>query len=213
MLRFISLSTSLALLVLCSTAHAESPFAGDDSNHSIAPHANIGFELLGGADAFSAGVRGHVGVDKAFGSGRVQPSIGIGGTFGLASLSVSDPRALDGRVTIGHADWGPEVQLGARWVDGGIVDTRVFASFAYLYTDLDDRLMLDAIEGVGGTRGMRASIGGNWADRQGRAAVSDLSNEEDAADWLIMLAPQQVEITFERSGGSDRYGVTISYGL
>lgn len=212
MIRFISLPASIALLVLCSTAHAESPPTGDDSDHSIAPHANIGFEALGGANAFSAGFRGHVGVDKAFGSGRVQPSIGIGGTFGLASLSVSDPRALDGTVTIGHADWGPEVQLGARWVDGGIVDTRVFASFAYLYTDLDDRLMLDAIDGVGGTRGMRASLGGNWADRQGRAAIRD-DNEKDSLNWMIMLAPQQVEITFERSGGSDRYGVTFSYGL
>jgi len=203
------LAVVAALLSIPTTAAAETP---TDHELAIAPHANIGFELLGGADAFSAGTRVHVGVDKAFGGGRVQPSLGIGGTFGLASLSVSDPRALDGTVTVGHFDWGPEAQVGLRWVDGGVVDSRVFASVAYLYTNLDDRLMLDPIEGVQGTRGLRASLGGSWADRQGRAAIADRSRE-GAYDWLILLAPQQVEATFERSAGSDRYGVTLSWGI
>ncbi|MBA3817638.1 MAG: hypothetical protein H0X17_02005 [Deltaproteobacteria bacterium] len=207
------LAFALVGLLVPATAGAE-VLPGGEAEHSIAPHANIGLEMLGGVDAFSAGFRAHVGVDKAFGHGRVQPSVGIGGTFGLATLSVSDPRALDGTVSIGHFDWGPELQLGLRWVDGGLVDTRLFASFAYLYTNLDDRLMLDAIDGVEGTRGMRASIGGNWADRLGRAAVrSDLGDRDGSWDWVILLVPHQVEATFERSAGSDRYGITISYGI
>lgn len=204
------LATLLVLLAASSTASAETP---TDSELGIAPHVNIGFELLGGRDVFQGGTRAHVGIDKALGSHGVQPSIGVGGTFGLSSLSVSDPRALDGTVTIGHFDWGPEAQLGLRWVDGGAVDSRVFASFAYLFTNLDDRLMLDPIEGVQGTRGMRASLGASWADRAGRAAVASGHGEDDRYDWMILLAPQQLEITFERSAGSDRYGVTMSWGI
>jgi hypothetical protein len=74
--------------------------------------------------------------------------IGGGATLGLGKLSVDDPRALDGSVDIRYFDYGPEAQLGVRFVNGGIVDTRMFASFAYLRTELDERLMIDAVGGV-----------------------------------------------------------------
>lgn len=206
MLRFV-------LIAMCipSVAAAETL---DDHSAPFSPHANIGFELLGG-EATSIGFRTHIGVDKAVGTGRVRPSLGVGGTFGLATLSIADARALDGTVNVGQFDWGPEVQLGLRWVDGGIVDTRLFASFAYLHVDLDDRLMLDPIAGVGGDRGLRASLGASWADAMGRAVDRDMrrGDKEGAYSWLMFLAPQQAELSWMRSAGSDRVGVTLSYGI
>lgn len=207
--RLLALVLSLAVP---SLAVAEERLA--DPPVLLAPHANVGFEVLGGTMT-SAGVRAHLGLATAFGAGRVRPELGLGVTWGLAALSVEDPRALDGSVSLGHADWGPEAQLGLRFVDGGAVDTRVFASFAYLRTDLDDRLEMDPIPGVEGRTGMRASLGANWADRSGRVAAgtSHRSDKDDAFDWLILLAPQQVELTWERSAGSDRIGATFGWGI
>jgi len=156
----------------------------------------------------SSGLRTHLGVDKSVGTWHVQPDLALGVTFAYGALGVEDARALDGTVSIGYRDWGPEAQLGLRWVDGGIVDTRVFASFSYLRVDLDSRLMLDAVEGVGGNRGMRATIGATWADRVFRDR-----GENSGIDWLLLFAPQQVEAGWLRSAGSDRYGITLSWGF
>jgi len=137
----------------------------------------------------------------------VRPMIGGGATLGLGKLSVHDPRALDGSVDIRYFDYGPQVQLGLRFVNGGIVDTRVFASFAYLRTELDERLRIDAVGGVGGNRGMRASLGMNWADYPGR------DDGRRGTDYLLLLLPQQLELGWMRSAGSDRLGITMSYGI
>lgn len=171
-------------------------------------HANAGIEVMGGSGVSSGGLRTHLGIDKSLGKTRIQPSLGLGVTFAYQALDVDDIRALDGSVALGYRDWGPEAQLALRWVDGGIVDTRVFASFSYLRVDLDSRLMLDPVEGVGGNRGMRATVGATWADRIFR-------NRGDATGlaWLLLLAPQQVEVGWLRSAGSDRYGVTLGWGF
>lgn len=171
-------------------------------------HANAGVEILGGSGVSSSGLRTHLGMDKSIGTWHVQPDLALGVTFSYAALGVEDARALDGTVSIGYRDWGPEAQLGLRWVDGGIVDTRVFASFSYLRVDLDSRLMLDAVEGVGGNRGMRATIGATWADRVFRDR-----GENTGIDWLLLFAPQQVEAGWLRSAGSDRFGATLSWGF
>ena len=179
----------------------------------VAPHVNGGLELMGGGGAFSAGFRGHLGLDKSIGVERMQPMFGIGVTFGAGVLSVSDPRGLDGSVTLGHMDFGPEAQVGVRWVNGGLVDTRLFASFAYLHTRLDHRLMLDAVHGVEGTTGMRATIGFNWADRIFSGSHEHHGGKDIDLGWLAVFAPQQIEIGWERSAGSDRGGVTLGWGI
>lgn len=168
-------------------------------------HINAGSELLGGRGISSSGLRTHLGLDKSIGRSRIQPSLGMGVTFAYGSLHVEDARSLDGRVSLGYRDWGPEAQLGVRWANGGIVDTRVFASFSYLRVDLDSRLMLDAVANVGGDRGMRATLGASWADRL-------VTRRGDLA-WLLIFAPQQVEAGWLRSAGSDRFGLTFSYGI
>ena len=89
---------------------------------------------------------------------------------------------------------------------------QLFASFAYLRTSLDERLMLDAVDGVEGTRDMRAALGFNWAQQSGRAARND-GSENGEWNWVILLLPQQAELSWERSCGSERIGVTFAYGI
>jgi hypothetical protein len=178
----------------------------------VSPHVNTGVEFMGG-HATSILSRSHVGLDLARNGTGAQVSLGLGVTFGLGELLVSDPRALDGTLSIGFADYGPEAQLGVRWVDGGIVDTRLFASFAMLHTRLDSRLMLDSVEGIGGTTGMRAAIGMNWGDALVRAAIENNHDSRDDESWLAFLLPQQVELGWERAGGGDRVGVTLAWGI
>lgn len=169
------------------------------------PHINTGLEGGTNGDIASLVWRTHVGLSYALGGGRIRPTIGGGATFGWGTLSAADARALDGTVDVGYLDLGPELQVGLRFADGGVVDTRVFASAAYLRTDLDERLMLDAVGGIGGTRGMRFSVGVNWADQIVK------SRSEDAFWWFLL--PQQAELQWTDSAGSRRMGVTLSYGI
>lgn len=202
------MKTLLISVLLCIPSLALADELG-----GVDPHLNVGFEVLGGANVFSGGVRTHVGMDRTFGHGHVRPSIGVGATFGLANLQLDDSRALDGSVGVGHYDYGPELQLGLRWANGGIVDTRVFASVAYLKVDVDDRLMLDPIAGVVGGSGLRASVGATWTDALARLATSNRGDDTDISGLLLFLVPQQAEIVFERSAGSDRYGFAASWGF
>jgi hypothetical protein len=183
----------------------------DEGPAPMSPHVNIGYEYSGTSDVSSGVMRTHLGASWAFGRGRVRPMIGGGATLGLGKLSVDDPRALDGSVDIRYFDYGPEAQLGVRFVTGGIVDTRMFVSFAYLRTELDERLMIDSVGGVGGARGMRATLGVNWADSLVGPVAS--SNKRDQSGWYMLLLPHQAELGWMRSAGSDRIGFTVSYGI
>jgi hypothetical protein len=188
----------VTLFAAATPAYADQP----------AVHANAGFEILGGRDAMSTGLRLHAGIGRSFGSGSVQPTISAGGTLGYANLGVSDPRALDGRVDLGLLEYGPEVTLALRFANGGWADSRVFVSGAWTFVDLDDRLMLDAIDGVEGRQGKRLGIGANWCDR-----ILRFESRDKHAEVLMFFVPHQIELTFERSAGSDRYGATLSWGI
>jgi hypothetical protein len=205
------LLSAIALAAIGPTAHAEPDVEGRWA--PIAPHANLGLELLGGSGAWSLSSRGHAGITAALGHGRVRPSIGAGATFAAGELDVADPRALSGSVSIGYYEAGPELRLGLRWVDGGLVDPQLFASFAYLRTDLDHRLMLDAVEGVGGKRGMRAALGVNWAQHMGQIAAASGKDKDSDLDWVVLILPDQAEVSWERSCGFDRVGLTLGWGI
>ncbi|MBX3155787.1 MAG: hypothetical protein KF773_07300 [Deltaproteobacteria bacterium] len=185
----------------------------------FALHLNIGAELLAGQSQGQAMTsfiaRIHVGFSNPIGRGRVRPILGIGATAGMGILNVEDRRGLDGTVDLGHLDYGPEVQVGLRFVNGGHVDTRLFATLAYLRTNLDKRLELDAIPGVGGREGIRAALGINFADRIGVVMMGGTtrSRRRDKAEWYIAMVPQQVELAWERSAGSDRVGAAIGWGI
>jgi hypothetical protein len=219
MIRIISLSIVLATIAP-QLAHADDEVRDEGAPAPVAPHVNFGVDLMGGSETASVVGRFHVGMDTAFGRGHVRPSIGLGITFGAGILEVGDPRALTGSLSIGYRDYGPELQLGMRWVDGGVVDTRLFASFAFVRTDIDQRLMLDTVEGVGGRFGARATLGLNWADHvpdwirnSTKGPCIDHCHSTDGFEWLGILIPDQAEVGWERSAGSDRYGVTLSWGI
>lgn len=199
-------ATSLAL---AGTAAAE------PAPSALSPHVNVGGEVNGGGEALYGGVRVHVGGSRALVTGgSVQPTFGLGVTFGSGALGIDDARALDGTVDLAYLDYGPEAQLGLRWGGRGAVHDRVFASLAYVRTRLDERLMIDAVDGVGGVDGWRAGVGLNWAATQAKiASQPSYDSDDEDVPWLIFLVPQQLEVGWQRSAGSDRIGVTLSYGL
>ncbi|MCX5745113.1 MAG: hypothetical protein NT062_21720, partial [Proteobacteria bacterium] len=163
-------------------------------------------ELTGGEGVLGVGFRGRLAVGRSFGDGAVRPNVTIGALVGSGRLVVDDPRALGAGLALGYQSYGPELQLGLRFVagDGGHVDSRVFASVSTLRVALDPRLMLDAVPGVSraGDVGLRASLGGNWIER-----VTQVNT-----GGLIFL-PQQAEVVWERDAGSTRYGVLLSWGI
>lgn len=99
----------------------------------------------------------------------------------------------------------------ARAVDGSVVDTHVFVSFACLFTALDDRLARPGRRGHG-ERGLRASVGMSWADRLVRVIRSKDGPHEELYAWLLLRIPRQAEVACEQRGLAS-LGVTFSYGI
>jgi hypothetical protein len=176
------------------------PFDPDHAPNDFELHVNGGMELTGGGGAFAAGFRGRVGIGRAFGRGSVRPAVAVGTMFGAGTISVDDPRSLDGSLDIHVRTYGPEAQVALRFLDGGSIDSRIFASAALLRTSMDSRLMYDRVPGVSGASktGVRLSIGANWADR---------------AIGTTILLPNQAELVYERDAGSNRYGVMLGWGI
>ncbi|MDX2093002.1 MAG: hypothetical protein SFX73_34485 [Kofleriaceae bacterium] len=173
-------------------------------------HANGGLEVLVGPDATSAGFRFHAGYGRSFGAGRVQPTLSLGGTFGASVLGPDRPGALDDKTSLWLVAAGPELTLALRFADGGWVDNRVFVSGAWMYIDVDDEVQALAIPGLEGGHAMRFGAGVSWAGSIARAMVGANPKSEAAFLWL---APQQLELVFERSGGFERYGAVVAWGI
>lgn len=203
-MRTLTCFTCFTCLTVLAAALAAAPAHADQ----LSVHANAGLEVLGSNDTISAAFRLHGGIGRSFGTGSVQPTLSIGGTFAYASLGVSDPRALDGTVDLGMVEYGPEVTVALRFADGGLADSRVFISGAWTYVDVDDRLMLDAVDGVEGGQGKRLGIGVSWVDR-----VLRYESEGKRGEVIMLFLPHQLEFVFERSAGSDRYGAALSWGI
>jgi hypothetical protein len=174
-------------------------------------HADGGVELEGGTDMSSVAFRGQLLLGNSFGSGRVRPEIAAGALFGDGTLYAPDPRAVDGSVGLDMLTFGPEAQLALQFYNSdGDATTRLFASAAYMHVNLDSRLMIDAVPGVGGDHGERAAFGINFA----RAIVhgSRCETKSDCDGIFYLLLPHQAEFVREDDGGSTRYGVTLSWG-
>lgn len=188
----------------------------EEPDYASAPsiYVTFGGEVLGGEGGITtAATRFHGGLTQAFGGGSVRPFLGAGGTFAGGDLSKDDVRALDGTLSLGYLEYGPEALVGLRFVNGGYVDTRLFLSAAYLWTDIDHRIMLDPVGGVGNTtHGLRASLGVNWEDHFAHWVMNGKGGKDDMT-WLVYFLPQQIELDYERSLGGTRYGVTLSYGI
>jgi len=192
---------SIAILVTAAT-----PAAADQASF----HANGGLEILGGGDAVSAGLRFHAGYGRSFGSGSIQPTLSLGGTFGWASLRVDNPAVPEGAVSLTLLEAGPELTFALRFADGGWVDNRVFVTGAWMYIGVDEEVKAMAIPGVEAGHAMRFGLGVSWAGSIARAIVN--ANPK-SGDGFLWVAPQQLELVFERSGGFDRYGAVLAWGI
>lgn len=182
--------------------------ADDQPGIAWSPHASVSLEIVGGGDQLAVIGRLQTGASVALGTGKVRPIAGFGATLGLGSVSFDDPRALDGSVSLGMVDYGPQLQLGVRWGNGGWVDNRAFASVAYLRTSVDDRVRYDPIVGADQTWGVRASIGASWAGYVGDELAGD-----DQTSLLLAFLPQQTEVVWHRSLGADHFGVAFGWGF
>lgn len=198
------MKTTILLAVcaaLSSTAHA-------DTWSSL--HINTGIEFAGGDNMFTGASRTHVGLAATPGRAGVRLSVAGGFTVGAGRLSIDDPRAIDGTLSLGYFDYGPEVQLALRFGNPSLVDNRIFVTAAYLHTQLDRRLMIDGVAGVGGSDGMRVAVGINLAELQAKYGLED---DKESLPMVLFLVPQQIEIGWIRSAGSDRTLFTMSWGI
>lgn len=172
------------LLVVLAITLGTVPASADPN--AWMPHVNAGLEVMGGDGATLLAGRAHLGISRSAGRGTVRPSLALGATLAAGYL---DPDATTSELS-GYTDLGPELQLGLRIGNGGLVDNRVFASAAYL-----------------GSRGTRLSIGASIADFSGRVG------RREAHGYVLLVLPQQIELGWTRDGTTDRFGVTLSYGL
>ncbi|MEO8698915.1 MAG: hypothetical protein ABI867_02695 [Kofleriaceae bacterium] len=156
-----------ALVLIACPAHADNP---------VMPHVNAGLEVMGGDAAIELASRVHLGASRSFGAGTLRPSLGFGITFAAGYLE-----------DIPYRDVGPELQVGLRVGDGGLVDNRVFAAAAVLQT------------------GMRLSLGASIA-----GLVKDLHTPHG---YLLIVMPQQLELAWTRDDGANRFGAVLSYGI
>ncbi len=194
----------ITVALLAGVAHADAPGATAlvDQPSAISPtnpfelHVNGGVEITGGEGMIAGGFRGRVGVGRSFGTGTMRPQLVLGTVFGSGSISVADPRGLDGTLALGYRSFGSEAQVGLRFVNGGRVDSRIYASLAVMRVSLDQRLMFDTVAGISGSGsvGVRGALGANWADH-------------------CIFLPQQAELVYERDAGSARYGAMIGWGI
>ncbi len=195
------------MLIATSTAVA---MPGNARADQTSIHANGGIEVLGSGDAVSAGLRLHAGYGRSFGSGSVQPTVAIGATFGWGSLHVDDAGSPTGATSTALLEAGPELTLALRFADGGWADNHVFATAAWMYASVDEEQDGRTITGVDPGSGMRFGLGVSWVGTTARAIATSTAKSDGAFMWIV---PQQLELVFERSGGFDRYGAVLAWGV
>ncbi len=209
-----TLVTLLTLATLAATARADAP--------RVTGHVEAAFSLLGGDRTISTSFRGYAGGSLALGpAAATRPFLGAGLHLGTGALHVDDPRALDGSVELTYATVGPELRAGVAFVDGGYVDSQLYLAFAPTAVRVDDRLRLDAVDGVVAGRGFRAAVGVTFGDRYYPAVADSIfaahhgsgSSSGDGMMLVAFLVPVTFEVEMERGAGSDRYGVSFGWGF
>lgn len=193
-----------ALVLAPALAHADS---------DTLFHVSAGFEPEGGTTGvYSLAFRGQALLGNAFGSGSVRTELAAGATLGAGQLFAQDPRALSNAVGLDMTTFGPELQVAFQFYDHEVATTRLFASFAYLHLELDQRLALDPIAGVSNdANGARGSIGVNYARTLFHKMDCESMNHCDTL--FAFLLPTQAEFAVEHDAGSTRYGATLSWGI
>jgi hypothetical protein len=185
--------------------------AAAESVPATLPHINIGGEGGGGSDFSAGGARFHAGASRAFGGGKVRPTIALGATLGVSTLTIREPRAFGGKLALTAVDFGPELQLGVRFVDGGWADTRIYAGAAVLLSDMEERIEVEQFD-VHASHGVRLAIGINYSDALMRVAGRSTGAKDDGR-WLAIILPGQLEFAVTNTAGVPQVGFTIGYGL
>jgi hypothetical protein len=177
-------------------------------------HGEAAMQIAGAEDVVSASFRGYLGVALPVGApqGRWQHWIGGGGHLGSGVLYVDDPRALDGAVELGFSTMGPELRAGVAHLDGGYVNSQLYVAAARTRVGVDERLMLDRVDGVVGGAGTRIAVGATFPDKWLAAVIAS----EDGSGELTLAAiilPHAIELSWEDSAGSRRIGVSFGFGI
>jgi hypothetical protein len=140
--------------------------------------------------------------------------VGLGVTGATGRASFADPRGIDERVTTWRWWIGPELRVGAGWLEDlphrsadvylGLAPIRIQAS------TLSDRL-----PEAGGAFGARVALGAavprSWH-------VTDLVFKPQSCDggtcalgFLLLLAPNTLELSYERAARANRGGLVMGY--
>ena len=177
-------------------------------------HLYFGIELTADSATRADLGRIHAGFGHAFGSGTLRPSIVLGVT---AAGGVVDSRA-DGRGLGSVSEYAPELQLGLRFVNGGWVDSRVYATFAPVAVRHFDRFMDVAAREDAPPAALaqpwRLGVGYSWADRVSLGKKGDRVPEAKALHgWWNVLIPRDAEITLEHAGPTNELCMLLGYGI
>ncbi len=211
----------IGLVALAIVTGAAAPARADDGEpvRALPIHAEAAITIAGGDDIVSVAFRGYLGASvKTPGSlGRWKPFLGAGLHLGSGSISVEEPRSLDGSVDLRYQTIGPEVRAGLVFVNGGYVDSQLYIAAAPLTVGVDRRLMYDAVGGVVGGDGLRLAVGLTFADVF-YEAMSRRRFDEDRDDRMVsaivaIFVPVTIEATYERSAGFARAGVSFGWGF
>jgi hypothetical protein len=177
-------------------------------------HGEAAMQIAGADDVVSASFRGYLGVALPIGAPnhRWQHWIGGGGHVGSGVLYVDDPRALDGAVELGFSTLGPELRAGVAYLDGGYVNSQLYVAAARTRVGVDERLMLDQVDGVVGGAGTRVAVGVTFAD-QWLTAVIEADDGSAQVSFAALLLPHAIELVWEDCAGSRRIGVSFGFGI
>jgi len=170
----------LLAVITTTTVHAD----------GVMPHVNAGLEVAGSGDAVRVAARAHVGASIGLGHARVRPSLGLGVTL-AAGFDEPEDRM---EASSSYRDATPELQLGVRIGDGGVVDNRVFVGFARW----------------GDTT--RVSLAASMAELSGRVGTGRDAHPMPH-DFLLLVMPQQIEFALTKDDRGSWFGITMAYGI
>ena len=179
-----------ALLFASTVAHAD----------PVEVHTTAAGELTFGEAESALGFRGQFLLGTSIKSKtEYRPTFAIGPTVGAGAMQLG---------MTGNTQWsnyhnvGVAAQAGLRFVTGGYIDDRIYASLAILHVTVDHPTIQNQSERSVGVRG---AFGFTFADAAARASKDH--------DHIFVALPHAWEFVVENDGGATRVGFTIGYGI
>jgi hypothetical protein len=215
------------LLILAAVPAAHADGAGDAGAASggqplrrLLVDSAVG--VRGGA-GWLVDVRGFAGVAAWRGPPRLghrgdrSPFVALGLHGAAGSVTVADPRAVDGSIATTRTAWGPELRLGLGWMDRGL-DLYLYAGGGPVRVRAD--AITDQLPERGQHLGARAAVGVALPGSYRRALEDDTRCDLGSSSSLCALGPifhlflpNTLELTWEHVAGVDRAGFGIGYAF